>query len=81
MPGSPTPVWRTHLTDADGNELTIAIGPGENSSAGPPPLTWPSFQPTRVDHFSTGLDTNNSTLWFALNRCQRSPSRKGRISL
>ena len=28
--GEPDPGWHTHLTDADGNELTIAIGPGEN---------------------------------------------------
>jgi hypothetical protein len=30
--GELVPGWHTHLSDADGNELTIAIGPAEQNA-------------------------------------------------
>jgi penicillin V acylase-like amidase (Ntn superfamily) len=34
--GSPQPGWHTHVTDDDGNELTIAVGEGEVSETTAP---------------------------------------------
>ena len=32
LQGEADPDWHTHITDADGNELTVAIGPAAESA-------------------------------------------------